>query len=865
MRLSDTATRKILILATAAIVETGLGQVVHAQPMDAGRYACHAATDSVRHIAFTSSGGISAGAYQAGVTWAIVQLMKTANADSVWRRRIGATSFRLTAAAGASAGNINALAIALAWAAPHERSGPEESLFWRLWVPTGIEELRPPLERSSGEGEGVFSRDFFTNALYPVVRNVANAESLLPCRIPIGLTQTSVRPQSRRVLDTIDVAVQRFVAPAVLNTANRPTARFEQPNRELLQDNRVGAMVMPAVEGPTYAVDSLFSFVEASSAFPVAFAPKRLWYRTPADIDPSTGRCKEQVEGRCQGARTAMFADGGLFDSNPIALALDLTRNYWRTDGRQEVQVVFTNPGILRRRRHVAVEENPVPSGIGGALAYFAGAVPAARQYELFALDRRPTSGTKGRCRAYQAFAVQPLSADRADTVHNTGADDPPLWCYRIAPTTRDVVIFGEYLWHFAAFLGRPLREHDFYVGVYDGIRYFFESLACDLSDEGARTECVKSGLLESAEGRLGIGAVGQRVLKPLLKQETADHAIVHVDAPSTEEDTVRAVVLGQLADAAVRLDVTNRQFGCEGKDVIAQALCQGGLDSLLQAIRTPELQTVIQRAADDCRAAKNSGKGICFIDTGFADLIADPTRAVDSLIRVVLLQLDRVERRERLAKRSNHQLVTKAASAFYELARETRRRGLDLDPSTIPDDAPMVALRSGLRVAIPYNLGMSANRAGLWSSWRPTYYVGSRVGIVTPFGINRMSLLRAATTSWLWEAHVGLGALWRTRSLTVSTFEASAGYGLPISEAREGVERAKAAGTSTPTQPDGRKATPDPFYDVGIYILAGRLRLGWRGYVARSPVVRPPGFVTFSMADANGLFYWLLGPVRPK
>src|SRR5574338_702041 len=60
-------------------------------------------------IVFTASGGISLGVYQAGVTWALVNFMRAANADRAYRVRHKLPAFRLEATTGASTGNVNAL------------------------------------------------------------------------------------------------------------------------------------------------------------------------------------------------------------------------------------------------------------------------------------------------------------------------------------------------------------------------------------------------------------------------------------------------------------------------------------------------------------------------------------------------------------------------------------------------------------------------------------------------------------------------------------------------------------------------------------------------------------------------------------
>src|SRR5512138_850525 len=66
-------------------------------------------------IVFTASGGISLGAYQAGVAWAAIAFMRAANASDAYRASHKLPAFRLDVTTGASAGNVNALISAIEW------------------------------------------------------------------------------------------------------------------------------------------------------------------------------------------------------------------------------------------------------------------------------------------------------------------------------------------------------------------------------------------------------------------------------------------------------------------------------------------------------------------------------------------------------------------------------------------------------------------------------------------------------------------------------------------------------------------------------------------------------------------------------
>src|SRR5262245_31592929 len=93
-------------------------------------------------IGLVVSGGISLGAYEAGVNWALVRYIK--------RHRPGVAhsgpTLDLGAMTGASAGNINALLTAISWCHRDDDDDKERvdsNLFWNTWVPVGLDNLFP--------------------------------------------------------------------------------------------------------------------------------------------------------------------------------------------------------------------------------------------------------------------------------------------------------------------------------------------------------------------------------------------------------------------------------------------------------------------------------------------------------------------------------------------------------------------------------------------------------------------------------------------------------------------------------------------------------------------------------------------------
>src|SRR5207245_10485431 len=134
-----------------------------------------------------------------------------------------------------------------------------------------------------------------------------------------------------------------------------------------------------------------------------------------------------------------------------------------------------------------------------------AGAVPAARQYELQAFGRLLA-------RAPAVFARE-----------------------NITTSARGFLVVGERLGSFAAFLGKPCREYDFYLGMYDALA-FFAAEGC----RGGVTDslCVKRRLHELVETNaldFGAGPLPRTVLRSLYQREWQARAAP--DPPPTGRD----------------------------------------------------------------------------------------------------------------------------------------------------------------------------------------------------------------------------------------------------------------------------------------------------------------------------------------
>ncbi|HLA64680.1 MAG TPA: patatin-like phospholipase family protein, partial [Rhodothermales bacterium] len=327
----------------------------------------------VRPLTLTVSGGVSLGAYESGVNWALLYLLKMANEGASWTGEARPDSldrYELVVATGASAGNINALMSSTEWARrDFTRRPPEQTLFWEAWVNVGMGQILPefgdegPLvARADSEGTAALTRRYFDGPL-----RARLIDTLMPeagdafdpgVDVAVGLAITRVNP-STEVLERsagepvgLRIRTQRAVAVYRLHSVPRAGERpghlfishhdatrtpFADAVRErhwleeapatpaaagaaCLDPGRLGQLVLPAFHADRTRQDAranvnqAYRMTLASSAFPLAFEAVPITYvgeRSPGGL--AVGEY-----------RTEPFLDGGVFDNNPLGLALGL-------------------------------------------------------------------------------------------------------------------------------------------------------------------------------------------------------------------------------------------------------------------------------------------------------------------------------------------------------------------------------------------------------------------------------------------------------------------------------------------------------------------------------------------------------------
>ena len=798
------------------------------QPLE-GQRALPAQEERVP-VALTVSGGKSLGSYQAGLNWGLIQGMKhsiTAGHEEHGR------PYDLRAVTGASAGNINALISAVEWCNDADLDEPEESLFFKIWVRTGWEQLltAAPYRQQDTNYRALLHRDFFDRH-FEDINTAMERATPAECDLPIGITLTK-QVRGSIALGELDIPTQRFVSIIrVINTneGDGPRLRFALPEDDLRDDITIGKRVYPQLidSQRTPAGDELvpadiaYQLTAASSAFPLAFEPESLAVIDPEETDAENCvRLRGSiVPGGC--AMTAQYLDGGLFDNSPLDLALHLFghRRTAPTDQGADTlpRLVYIEAGeyrdpLLSARARDAEQEH---HGTAAALQMVSQAIPAARKYELHSLART-------------------LRADPDDTRGR--------W---LRVTDRSFPIIGEHLGGFAAFLGRPFREFDFYVGVYDALHFMVAELCPEEHTREARKEgakeCGPARLKELIEDKgLRLGPYAPAVMAAIYEVEFPDAPLPDVAWPS--DDDGRTAILRTLvrANRNLLLEVDDR---CAGRGTIEQLVCGGGFDEVLETLRTDEEAIAAIRdwasregcGRRDWMTAQIEG---CLADYTFRELVQNPPLFMSRTAEQILRQLWRVESKLAGDNHRNQLGTIQFVELWFRSAWGKYQDSWDTDPSTIPDDE---TFWNWLFHLAPNQLTVAAGTKGgdVWGL-RPTYHFGPDWALVAPLS---MTFVRPVENpDERWRVHAGFGVLKKSESLMMSGLQLTADVLRATSFEMPEVTDRDLWGTS-----------------LTAYFFAGKITgtLRWIPNNASELYGGDDVAVILGVADFNGLLYWL-------
>lgn len=368
--------------------------------------------DASQRFSMAISGGASKGAYEAGLNWAALKLVReTEDVTTLNGGRV--RPLELVSVAGASAGGVNTILTALTWCLrPDESSGIpnriDDNFFRDLWLRVDINEFLPPDADSDLylPDDATFSRKDYFDSANELRENWNKPAYRDGCRVPLGVTVTRVDPLALTVSD-INVKNQRFYIPFEMRVMeDRTVAYFFNPGDYPTLSDPAMILMPRQRKDPPFSIsgDRIIEAAATTSAFPTAFGRRRIQYcrlsirsdETEA-LDESKQSDTDLVCPAGYELDKAEFADGGLFDNIPIGLARDLAElNRRAFDDPFPVTYFFMDPDRIRYKAPdppdmtaCASEDPPEACEImefsfSSESGLLVGALGTARRYELY-------------------------------------------------------------------------------------------------------------------------------------------------------------------------------------------------------------------------------------------------------------------------------------------------------------------------------------------------------------------------------------------------------------------------------------------------------------------------------------------------
>lgn len=388
-----------------------------------------------RPLSLTISGGVSLGAYEAGLLhYALAWL------DANQR------PFEVRLATGTSAGSINALLAVLT----HCGSGETrlfDSLFWKTWIPLGFDEL---YRKSDVEMRSAFSRQWIDRTTQELAeRWQSGADG--SCDVVLGISATRVIPRNVEMAGGA-LQVPRVEEHFALHLQGRGPGKPPRLTNYVDAKGAGDTLLLPEGAGGEVPFAALCDLLLASSAFPLAFAPVELAHCVAAR-GHGPPRCPEAA------VQKAYFIDGGLFDNTPLRQAAWLARTGLR-DGPPGDRARWLDAPVADHRKTLADIR-------------FAYVSPDVTTYpskeETFRLEERTTL-LQLLGQETQTF----LTTARVKNLY-TILEETPEISDQVFVAARHYPAASSPMWAFFGLFEREFRRYDFYLGMYDARRIITE------------------------------------------------------------------------------------------------------------------------------------------------------------------------------------------------------------------------------------------------------------------------------------------------------------------------------------------------------------------------------------------------------
>jgi predicted acylesterase/phospholipase RssA len=379
-------------------------------------------------LGLTVSGGVSLGSYEAGYLYYLSLLFK-----------LNPGHLQPQIFTGASAGSVNALLALMASCSPPDFRATE-NLFFRSWVPVGLDELFSPRNATP---ISAFTREAGAKTLERVGQ--AWAQGLdARCDAVLGLSVTRVTATPVEV--TSRVKVPRTEAKFVLRVQGRGPGKPPSLVNYVGAFNELARPLLPEEADGLVSFGALGQALEASTAFPLAFSPR------PVTYCPSVRRGEDLQRCTRASAVTSLFYDGGVFDNQPLRLAVQLAARGLLPGEFPAFRLApdVTRHGLPPRSRFLYLDPDTevLPELSDVQAPPMTGAIP----YALYLLGE-----LIGSARSAELQAL---------------LDDSPEAKQQLDATLTYFRPLSGVLLNFFGFFDTEVRVHDFFLGMHDAAQF---------------------------------------------------------------------------------------------------------------------------------------------------------------------------------------------------------------------------------------------------------------------------------------------------------------------------------------------------------------------------------------------------------
>lgn len=392
-------------------------------------------------MGLTVSGGVSLGSFEAGYLYYLFETLKL-NPGLVEPRIF----------TGASAGSVNALLSLMASCGPAQKR-PDESLFYQTWIPIGLNGLFDPDQSTP---TGLFTRQPLMDSVERV-KTEWNRGLPASCDATLGVATTRVTA-ARVDLVKDRVTLPRTEAKFVLRVRGRGPGKAPLLSNYVTPDNPLQRPLLPAASDGNIEFGALANVLLASASFPLAFQPMPILHCPTSGVLAPGADPEAPPMCRADQAQTLLFIDGGVFDNQPLRLAVQLAqRGLVRVDGRNTWRPVPNLQNDQPPEDSLFIYVDPDVEVLPNLESPESAPDDATLSYVLHIVGQLVSSG---RTKELQALLEDQLSVRQ-----------------HIGSTRSYFMPLSQPLRNFFGFFEHDVRVHDFYLGMHSAHRYFDESV----------------------------------------------------------------------------------------------------------------------------------------------------------------------------------------------------------------------------------------------------------------------------------------------------------------------------------------------------------------------------------------------------